>query len=144
MFKCNILNQKQNLSWSASFSTQEEAQAWLDQQIGKPHRLIERVVSIDSEYDQDDVLEVIETEEERFDEEGNSLGMGLKETHVRLLPQFTSEIVDISAQVELEAQKAAARKLLAETDWLIIREMDSGVLCPSEIKLQRQAARELL
>jgi hypothetical protein len=52
--------------------------------------------------------------------------------------------VDISVEVALDEQKAAARKLLADTDWLIIREMDSSVPCPSEIKAQRAAAREIL
>lgn len=53
---------------------------------------------------------------------------------------------DITEQVEQkeaqEALNAAALKLLADTDWLIIRELDSGEACPAEIKAQRQAARE--
>lgn len=32
-------------------------------------------------------------------------------------------------------------RFLAETDYMIIREMDSGVLCPPEIRAQRAAAR---
>jgi hypothetical protein len=38
-------------------------------------------------------------------------------------------------------QKAAALKFLAETDYLIIREMDARTPCPAEIKQQRAAAR---
>lgn len=38
-------------------------------------------------------------------------------------------------------QKAAALKFLADTDYLIIREMDAGTPCPVEIKAERAAAR---
>ena len=44
MFKINISNAAQNLSWSAQFTTELEAQEWLAKQIGKPHRLPERQV----------------------------------------------------------------------------------------------------
>jgi hypothetical protein len=134
MFKVNIANSSQNLSWSASFSTQQEAQSWLNSQIGKPHRLPEREVPIESEYAQEDVLEVIEEEIEGV----------MQQTKVRLRAQFTSEIVDISAQVATEAAQAAARKLLADTDWMVIRKADTGVDYPQEIKDQRAAARLLL
>lgn len=47
MFKVNIQSlQKENLSWSASFDTKEEAQSWLDKQLKKPNRLQEREVII--------------------------------------------------------------------------------------------------
>ncbi len=39
MFKVNISNSSKNLSWSAKFSTEVEANEWLQKQIGKPHRL---------------------------------------------------------------------------------------------------------
>lgn len=38
-------------------------------------------------------------------------------------------------------QKAAALKFLADTDYLIIREMDAGTPCPAEIKQLRAEAR---
>lgn len=114
MFKVNIINASQNLSWSASFPSEAEAQAWLTQQIGKPHRMSEQIIE---------------------NEDGN----------LTIIPQeFTSEIIDISPQVELDSQKAAAKKLLADTDWMIIREIDSGIPCPQEIKSQRSAARSIL
>lgn len=47
---------------------------------------------------------------------------------------------DIANEIQLEE----ARILLKSTDWMIIREMDTGVLTPVEIKQQRQAARELI
>jgi len=127
MFKVNISNSSQNLAWSASFSTQEEAQAWLDKQIGKPHRLAERIEAIDAEYDQADVLEVIETEQSIeallvprvdeqnqpvLDEEGIQIvdsvpQTAMVQTHVRLKAQFTSEIIDITAQHNAEQAKSS-------------------------------------
>ena len=164
MFKVNISNSKQNLSWSASFPSEAEAQAWLNSQIGKPHRLPERIESIDAEYDQDDVLEVIETEQvigynavPRVDEQNQPVldaegiqivdqvpNLAMVQTHVRLRAQYTSEIIDISAELNLAQNQAEARKLLAETDWMIIREMDNGVPCPQDIKEKRAAARLIL
>ena len=47
MFKVNISNTSQNLSWSAQFPTELAAQEWLQKQIGKPHRLPERQVPSD-------------------------------------------------------------------------------------------------
>lgn len=44
-------------------------------------------------------------------------------------------------KVEQAEINAAALKYLADTDYLIIRELDSGVLCPADIKLERAAAR---
>jgi hypothetical protein len=107
MFKVNISNSSQNLSWSASFPTELEAQAWLALQIGKPHRLPEREVSIEDDYAQEDVLEVIEEEVEGV----------MQQVRVRLRAQYSSEIVDISAQVATEAAQAAARALLNDSDW---------------------------
>lgn len=55
--------------------------------------------------------------------------------------EFTVEITDISEQVAQQATNAEALKFLASTDWLIIREADSGESCPAEIKAERAAAR---
>lgn len=101
MWKANIVNQSQNLSWGGMFETELEAQNWLNSQIGKPHRLPERIVSISDDYAQEDVLEVIEEEIDGV----------MQQTSVRLKAQFTSEIIDISAQVQAEQAKQA--RLLA-------------------------------
>lgn len=120
MYKVLLKNVEKNLEWSATFESLDSAQEWLSSQIGKPHRLPEREVSTGEKDENDQPI-------------------------MQLLPaEFTSEIIDISAQVALDLQKSEARKFLADTDWLIIREMDSGVACPADIKLQRQASREIL
>lgn len=53
-------------------------------------------------------------------------------------------IVDVSAQIALEKAKSDAKAHLLNTDWYVIRFMDSGIEIPAEIKSSRQAARELL
>lgn len=57
--------------------------------------------------------------------------------------EFSGEIVyeDISAKLEQEAINAASLKLLSDTDWMVLRELDSGVPCPIEIKQSRAEAR---
>lgn len=68
----------------------------------------------------------------------------LMQKQVKLRAEFTVESADISQQIEQERINNEALAYLAETDWLIIREMDSGVACPAEIKTLRQAAREAI
>ena len=58
------------------------------------------------------------------------------------LEQLEALRADLDPKKVAMAESAAALKYLAETDYLIIREMDSGVPCPVEIKAARQAARE--
>jgi hypothetical protein len=62
----------------------------------------------------------------------------------KLRAEYTIEITDISQQIEQERINNEALAYLASTDWLIIREMDSGLACPAEIKALRQAAREAI
>lgn len=51
------------------------------------------------------------------------------------------EYIDISEQVEQEKINAEALAYLASTDWLIIRETETQVPCPQEIKDLRAEAR---
>lgn len=51
------------------------------------------------------------------------------------------EYVDISAQVEQDKINAEALAYLASTDWMIIRETETQVPCPLEVKELRAAAR---
>ena len=71
-----------------------------------------------------------------------SEGMPAK-THkeVKLKAEYTIEILDISSQVEQEKQNAEALAYLAETDWMVIREIDAGVPCPVDVKSKRAEAR---
>ena len=68
----------------------------------------------------------------------------LMQKQAKLRAEYTIEITDISQQIEQERINNEALAYLASTDWLIIREMDSGVACPAEVKALRQAAREAI
>ena len=63
---------------------------------------------------------------------------------VKLRAEYIIEITDISALLEQERINKESLDYLASTDWLVIREMDSGVACPADIKAARQAAREAI
>jgi hypothetical protein len=63
-------------------------------------------------------------------------------TGVILPAEYTVEIEDITAQVAQDAINAEALAYLASTDWLVIREMDSGVACPDDVKIARAEARQ--
>lgn len=116
---------------SASFPSQEEAQAWLDRHegigtFGQKKETVERQVLIFPAV---------------IDSEGLEVSPAQFEAQMVDLEGYTVEMLDISAQLEQEATNAAALKLLAETDWMVLRELDSGVACPQEVKDARAAAR---
>ena len=54
---------------------------------------------------------------------------------------YIVEYIDISAQVEQEKINAEALAYLASTDWMIVREVETQVPCPAEIKQLRAEAR---
>jgi hypothetical protein len=118
MFKATITNASKNLSWGGQFQTELEAQEWLQKQIGKPNRLPERTVPIDSEYEQEDVLEVIEQEVDGV----------IQQTSVKLKAQFIAEIIDISAEVEQSEINRQAKAFLQESDYKIIRHLGQKAL----------------
>lgn len=60
---------------------------------------------------------------------------------VKLKPEYTCDMVDVTAEVNQIKVNQESLAYLASTDWLIIREMDSGVPCPADIKQARNEAR---
>ena len=67
------------------------------------------------------------------DEDGN--------TSVEIPAQYTIEITDISSQVAQENTNAESLKYLADTDWYVIRYLETGVAIPADITTARAAAR---
>ena len=51
------------------------------------------------------------------------------------------EYIDVSAQVEQDKINAEALAYLASTDWMVVREVETQVPCPIEIKQLRAEAR---
>lgn len=113
------------------------------------HGLPERWVEKYSGYDPADVLEEREVEvSPKVDAVMNDAGEIVQEeipavlrSEVKLKAEYTIEITDITAEVEQEKKNAEALAYLAETDWMIIRAMDSGEPCPDDVKQKRAAAR---
>ena len=56
-------------------------------------------------------------------------------------PEFTEE--ELKAQ-EIAKQVQEAINYLAITDWYIVRELDSGVKTPDDVKTKRQEARDII
>jgi hypothetical protein len=62
------------------------------------------------------------------------------------VPQPTQEELEaLASSVEAdhlqEAINAESEAYLASTDWLIVREMETGIQCPIEVKIARSQAR---
>jgi len=65
----------------------------------------------------------------------------LMEPLITIPAQYTIEITDITAEVEQEKTNANALAYLSSTDWYAIREAETGVKMPENIKQARAAAR---
>lgn len=118
MFK--IIIKRNNIESSkATFETMEIANEWIEKE------------SLNGSFGKLAYDEVIY-------EEG-SLDVILETIHHEA--EFTVEIEDISAQIAQDEINKEALKHLVDTDYLIIREMDSGEICPVAIKESRAAAR---
>lgn len=135
MYRFRIENRKNNdRSWQADFSSMEEGNIWLAKQKLKAGRLDEREIEDNGQHDEEDVLS------ERFE----SLGGGNFKRYVTLQSESTYEIQDITIQYNQELTNAQARKYLADTDWYVVRFMETGTEIPEEISQQRQDAREAI
>jgi len=143
MFKISIIKNSQVTN--SCTATEAEAMAWLTSHegmgtFGQKRQVISHPAS--STESQVEISPAV------IDEDGLEISPAQFETQVTEIPAreeiiegYTVEIQDISAQLEQEATNAAALKLLAESDWMILRELDSGVACPQEVKDARAAAR---
>lgn len=113
------------------------------------HGLSERSVPASADFDEADVIERFDIEmSPAIAEVVNDAGEIVQEAipavtvpMVKLRAEYTIEILDITAQVEQEKINAEALAYLVSTDWMVIREVDSGLPCPADIKAERAAAR---
>jgi hypothetical protein len=128
----------------AQFETQEEAQAWLDSHIGmgtfgSPRFEMRPYQLQPAEYE----LRQVEVEEGVFEEQQVEISPAVFEDRLAEVNPAGYEIEqeDTSAAEAQAAINAAALKLLAETDWMIVRQIETGVIVPQEILTERAAAR---
>jgi hypothetical protein len=149
MLRVNIIKNGQ-VTHLGQFKTQAEADAWIaegskQQWWGKP--AYTEVIPAKKE-----LQEVVITPEVR-DEDGNVITPAVtemqeivvqEETTIEHPAEFEVQIEDITA--EIEAQKAIdqALKFLLDTDWMIIRQAETGAPVPQEILVKRAQARILI
>ena len=55
--------------------------------------------------------------------------------------EYTVEIVDVTEEVNQNKINQESLKYLLDTDWYIVREYDTGIPCPPEVKQLRAEAR---
>ena len=155
MIQVSIKKQEQ-ITNQASFQSIEEAQAWCDYHIkigsfGESEKSIIEIIDIPEV--RGEAKELITPAE--LDADGNELtpaiykivqngiiSLARKKEKIVLKPaEYEIIIEDITAKLEQQKINQEAQAFLSATDWMIIRELDSGVPCPENIKLQRQEAR---
>lgn len=152
MKKVIIKNKQGIIGWGAEMLDPTE---WIASNIandvwGKPERwVLHKDEPMAKAYDEADVLEERIVEDmPAMDAVMDDAGTIVQEaiparTHkeVKLRAEYTVEIEDISAMVELQKLSTEALRYLESTDWMIIREIDAGIPCPAEVKQARAEAR---
>lgn len=149
MIKLTVKNKADIITFAPIFETQDMADAWLATMLaakvfGKPERWVRE--------GDEDISAALETREIEnlpmvpavFNDSGVEIEAAVPAvTYIeyRLAAEYIVEQVDITVQVEQERINAEALAYLASTDWYVIREMEGGVTCPSEIKTARADAR---
>ena len=128
-----------DLSGMETYSAQmEDPQPWIESCVAKnlwglPERwMLHRSELGSRPYEDSDVI----LDEMRPDSDGSV------HRWVKLRGQYTVEITDVTAQVAQQQINRDAEEYLTSTDWYIIREVDSGVSCPSDIRSLREQARQ--
>lgn len=127
---------KQNVvTHKGLFSSQNEADEWINQQValkswGKPERWVDE----DLCESQGEVIANAIAEQMTGGPEN-------EHKQYKFAAEYVIEQEDITAKVLQEEINAASLKYLAETDWYVIRFLESGVAVPAEVSTQRTAAR---
>lgn len=134
-------------SWTSDFANE----SYYEECFGNPERwVLHKDEPLAKLYDEADILEERVVEDiPAMDAILDDNGIIIQEatpakTHkeVKLRAEYTIEIVDITAEIEQQKTNEEALAYLASTDWMVIRQLDSGVAMPEEVRLARQAARE--
>lgn len=133
-------------SWTSDIADESH----YEECFGKPKRwVLHKDEPMAEAYDEADVLEerIVEdmpAQDAVMDDSGAIVQEAIPaRTHkeVKLRAEYTVEIEDISAMLELQSLSTEALRYLESTDWMIIREIDAGIPCPAEVKQARAEAR---
>lgn len=128
MFKLTINSQAEGQFW-----LEKQTQAEVDDYIqwaydsahwGKPNYI-------------ESIPEVLEIK----DELGEIIQAAAPEQVIEHAAEYIIEITDITSLVQQEKLNKESLEFLAQTDWYIVRELETGVLAPVEIKTSRAEAR---
>lgn len=111
MIKVNVLNKVGQLGWSASFSTQEEADTWIatcvaNSSWGKPERWVKENEEDISGATSTREIELVPAIPEILDENGNVLNPAIPaatETEYFLLAEYTVQQLDVTAELAQQA-----------------------------------------
>ena len=142
----------------ASFPSQEEAQAWYDSHLamgtfGHKDIFADQEVLISEEVRGPVQVLVSEATYDQYGDEVDPavyeidpdgvISPAVYETQTILVSPatYSVEIVDITAQLALEAESTAALAYLAATDYIVIRAMERGEALSAGFKAERDAAR---
>ena len=157
MIQISIIKESQ-VTNQASFPTMEEAQAWLSSHEGMGSFGHKDIFSSQEVLISEEVRGPVQVlvSEATFDEYGDEVNPAVYEIDedgvispavyetqsILVSPAtYSVEIVDITAQLALEAESAAALAYLAATDYIVIRAMERGEALSAEFKAERDAAR---
>ena len=78
---------------------------------------------------------------EQIDESGILTSQEEVDFFISQRPQYICEVIDITDQVAQQKINAEALAYLASTDWMVVREVETQVPCPLEVKQLRAEAR---
>lgn len=130
MIKISILRESQ-ITHAGEFQTQELADAWLSKHEGRGTfgtKASTREVSVE-------IAPAV------INEDGSEAVPAQWEARTEEIPGYVVVITDMTAELAREAQNKESKDLLDSTDWMVIRQLETGVLVPDEILKARAEAR---
>lgn len=128
MFKITIISQKEGTFWLEK-QTLQEVEEYQQYCMDSAH------------WGRPAYTEIIPEVLEIKDESGIIIQEAIPEQIIEHLAEYELIIEDITIQVNQEKINKESLAFLALTDWYAIREIETGVKMPDEIKTQRAAAR---
>lgn len=140
------LNGRQYLEECVGVTSDAEV-LWDEQVHGAlPEIILGKMESYDELVDFIHLVPQLDENDEAVRDENDNIIL-IEETYQKLIHKLRildNEIPSHTIAISVKNQlliNIEAQKYLASTDWYIIREMDSGVACPQDIKDARAAAR---
>lgn len=109
--------------------------------IGPDQEWLNRHIEMGTFGKSEQIITDTQVTEEVLDELGNIIQEHIETTTTQVIPaEFEVEYVDESIPTQ-DQINAEALALLASTDWLVVRFMETGIAIPEEVVDQRRDAR---